>query len=569
MFKKILVANRGYFASRAINTIKSMGIKALSVFTKEDSNLFYVYESDFKYPIDANYKNPYLDAKTILNVAIEAKADAIYLGTSNLAYDTYFFNICSEYNITPIATKLDFIVLCKDKLYIKKFANSLDIKTVPGSFNVCSDINELFNYYKEHSKPFFIKPNFSFNSVGLKYIENEAAIEKAYITYLNQTNGLKDRSFIIEEAMLDKKLIKVSALRDNYFNTNILGFIDASINDNNYRNLISETYLDINKNIKNYILNSVKLLCENLNLIGYAEFEFLVDDKTAYLLEINPKLSQTYSIYELCFNIDLIKQAILISSNNKLDLNGKELSLRGYLVQAKIYANEISPHIDDIFIPSYLHIYNELNISNAYTIPAYFDKLLLKISASSRTKLEAINKLKLALNNYIINGTFTNLAEIKSILNNASFLNNTYSLNFKNNYDIETIANNVINSNNEVLAIDFSNNNDNKSYNSMFYGGIMDFNKPAIKKEEEKILRRSLKESYTSKQKELISKIPGKVLKILVEENQSVKEGEVLFVLEAMKMENRIYAERSGLIDKIFVKEQQNIMTGAKLITYK
>jgi glutaconyl-CoA/methylmalonyl-CoA decarboxylase subunit gamma len=116
---------------------------------------------------------------------------------------------------------------------------------------------------------------------------------------------------------------------------------------------------------------------------------------------------------------------------------------------------------------------------------------------------------------------------------------------------------------NKPYVVNFTKNNDSIISSNMIELKVLD------EKNEEKTKRRALKEVYTSSDKTLISKIPGKVLKVLVKENSSVKQGDVLFVLEAMKMENRIYAEKEAVIENVFVENNQNIMTGAKLLTYK
>lgn len=438
MYKRILVANRGEIASRAINTFKELGLETVSIYSQEDRMLHYINEADYAYCVGSGTVNEtYKNYEMILKAVKETASDAIYFAYGFLAEDSVFIQKCIDSGLNYIGTNLDFCTKVKDKLLIKETANSFDIAVCPGPLESFSKIEDVYTYFDKTKKAFFIKPRYGEFAKAIKLIKTREKIEKIFNLYEIETSvHYRSSEFIIEEDLSNAKHIEVPVIRDCNSNVMVLPEINSTIK-RWHKTIVSETPAAfISDVLRSYLVNASKLLAEKLDLIGYATFEFLVYKNKAYLLEVNPRLNVEFGITEMVTGVDIIKQQLLISSASKMELSGKDLQCRGYSVQARIYAENpytFSPtpgFAKNIYIPHLSGIRNELTVQNNWPIPVQYDHMLAKVSSYARTKEQALIKLKIALNNYVFSGLETNIPLLKDILNDEEFISNSYNLNY-------------------------------------------------------------------------------------------------------------------------------------------
>lgn len=451
MFKRVLIANRGEIASRAINTFKEMGLETVAIYTKEDRMLHYINEADYAYYIGSGTVNEtYKNYDLILKAIKDSSSDSVYLAYGFLAEDSVFMQKCVDNGVHYLGTNIDFCTKAKDKLLVKETANSLDVSVCPGPLKSFSKIEDVYSYFDKNKKSFFIKPRYGEFARAIKLIKSRDKIEKIFNLFeIEASVYYRSSEFIIEDDLSTSKHIEVPVLRDCNGNIMVLPEINSTVR-RWHKTIISETPAEfISDVLRSYLVNSSKLMAERLDLIGYATFEFLIDKNKAYLLEINPRLNVEFAITEMVTGVDIVKQQFLISSGSNLELLGKDLLCRGYSLQARIYAENpytFSPKpgtAKNIYVPHFSGIRNELTVQNNWLIPVQFDHMLAKVSAYARTKVQALVKLKIALNNYVLSGLETNIPLLIDILNDTDFLNNSYDLNYikkftKRQYNIES-----------------------------------------------------------------------------------------------------------------------------------
>lgn len=435
--KKVIVANRGEIASRAIWSLRSLGIETIAVYSKEDRSLPFLNNADYAYEIGSGAASKtYENIDAILDIKKQTGADAVYIGYGFL-YDSK--ELIDKANL--IAPKEDFIDIVKDKFELRKRLKQLlekhNIKTIESvKLKDFQDLEKAIkdNKVKHHEQTVIIKPNTG------KYAKAIFIIEKSKIkeTQLSGSQmeasilGFDTTDFILEEYLQDYKEISVLALRDKTGNITVLPEVDTTI-AKSFSWQIAETPSLISDKVREKIFESVKEIAEKLNLVGLMNLEFFVKEETIYFNEINSGLSVWYSLVEQVSQIDIIKEQVRIFNGEELKHN-KVLKPRGNAIMFKVFAEnpvDATPSfgtVDDIFIPIIPNIRVEYTAFPAWKIPIHYDNMLGKISLWSNTREEMLNAAKYLLEKHLLSGVETNVSRLSQIIKTKDFSEGKYSI---------------------------------------------------------------------------------------------------------------------------------------------
>lgn len=438
MFKRVLIANRGEIANRIISTCLDLGIEVVAIYSDEDRSLHYLNRADWAYrvgpgPVSLSYKNK--DA--ILAIAKMAQVDCIHAGYGFLSEDADFAKQCKENKIEFIGSNYDVLKKAENKLNMRALAKKVGVPTVTYSQEPIKDIAVAKKVAKEISYPVMIKPVCGSHARGIRRVETEAALDKAFsASKIEAGVTLQDDSLLMEKVVPQAKHIEVSVLRDKEGRVLVLPELDCSI-QRKYLKIFAETPApSIDDKTRKIIKENAAKLAEGINLVGLASFEFLVNKDGVLFLEVNPRLTVEHSVTEMVTGFDLVKYQFLISAGEKLDIYDKELRCRGTAIQCRIYSEDPETFepctgvVNDVFLPMGPQVRHELIAHIGWRLPVYYDHMLAKMSVWGNDRKMVITKMTHLLKDYFYSGIITNIPLQRQIFGHESLVSGTYDVDF-------------------------------------------------------------------------------------------------------------------------------------------
>lgn len=440
---KILIANRGEIALRIIRTCREMGIKTVALCPKkgEEKNFLETILADEYYFLEEEGSFGYLNKEKIIKIAKKAKVDAIHPGYGFLAESAKFAFLCEKNKIKFIGPHFKHLQKFEDKVEAKKIASKLGLPTLPASTESIKTKKELLKWAKAIKPPFIIKAQRGGGGMGIRIIEGEMTSSELFSISLSVQKQMQmafsDLDFFLEKYLKDVKHIEMQVMGDGE-NAVCLGDRECTI-QRRFQKLLEEApSISIAKYARKQMARLATRILKEMKYKGAATVEFLLDKEgNFYFMEINPRIQVEHPITEAITGIDIIKEQIRIAEGHKLSFKEEDIFLRGYAIEARINAEDpfngfkpcpglvkkyIPAQGQGIFIHSFLH--------DGQEVFPYFDSLLLKIIAYGKDREEAINKLKRALDETIIEGVKTNIPFFKMLLKKEDFIKGNYYTNF-------------------------------------------------------------------------------------------------------------------------------------------
>ncbi|MDD5569058.1 MAG: biotin carboxylase N-terminal domain-containing protein [Candidatus Pacebacteria bacterium] len=441
--KKILIANRGEIALRIIRTCKEMGIKtvALCPMPCQEKNFLETELADEYYIMGREGAQGYLDPKKIIEIAKKSGADAIHPGYGFLAENWRFARLCNKKHIKFIGPHFIALKKFEDKVEAKKIARKLGLPTLPASEHPIKAKKDLFKAAEKIKPPFILKAQRGGGGMGIRIIEGEITSGELLALTLSiqkqMASGFADIDFFLEKYLPEARHIEFQILSDGRKAVH-LGERDCTI-QRRFQKIVEEAPSSfINEEQREEMGQLAIKLCQEVKYQGAATVEFLMDtDKNFYFMEVNPRIQVEHPVTEAVTGIDIVEQQIRIAEGEELPLSQKDIEINGWAIETRINAEDpyknfrptpgtITKYVPSggqgIFLHSFLHEGQE--------IYPHFDSLLAKVIAYGKNREEAINKLKRALDEIIIQGVSTNIPFFKLLLNNKDFLSGDFTTSF-------------------------------------------------------------------------------------------------------------------------------------------
>ncbi len=437
--KKILVANRGEIAIRIFRACSELGIRSVAIYSKEDKYSLFRTKADESYligekksPVDA-----YLAIDEIIHLALKKGVDAIHPGYGFLSENPYFAEKCEEAGIVFIGPNSEMIVGLGDKIQSKILAKKANVPTIPGVDKPIANENDALEFAKECGYPVMIKAAAGGGGRGMRIVYQESDL----ISEFNSAKSEAKKAFGIDDMFIEKYLnkpkhIEVQILGDNYGNIVHLYERDCSIQRRHQKIIEFAPAFSINEELRDRICQDAIKLAGSMKYRSAGTVEFLVDsDNHHYFIEMNPRIQVEHTVSEIITGIDIVQSQILIAQGYTLD--SKEIGIpsqesietRGYAIQCRVTtedpANNFAPDTGR------LEVYRSssgfgirLDGGNGYTgaqVSPYYDSLLVKIIAYSRTFEDASRKAIRSLKDTTIKGVKTNTAFLINVINHPTF----------------------------------------------------------------------------------------------------------------------------------------------------
>ncbi len=439
-FKKILVANRGEIAIRIFRACSELGIRSVAIYSDEDKNALFRTKADESYLIGKN-KSPieaYLNIDEIVNLALNKGVDAIHPGYGFLSENPEFARKCEEVGIEFIGPNRRVMEKLGDKIQSKLVANSVGVPTIPGVDKAVTSEEEVIDFANYCGYPVILKAAAGGGGRGMRVVKNEKDLLNEYYSAKNEAQkafGIDD--IFIEKYLEKPKHIEVQILGDKYGNIVHLYERDCSIQRRHQKVVEYTPAFSITEEKRKEILNDAIKIVKAVNYSSVGTVEFLLDKYgNHYFIEVNPRLQVEHTVTEMVTGIDIVQSQILVAEGYRLD--SKELDIksqndiktRGYAIQCRVTTedplNNFAPDTGTIDIYRTGSGFGiRLDGGSGFTganISPYYDSLLVKVTAWSRTFEDAIRKASRALKEQKIRGVKTNIPFLINVLNHEDFV---------------------------------------------------------------------------------------------------------------------------------------------------
>jgi len=418
--KKLLIANRGEIASRIIKSAHQMGISTVAIYTDPDANSPYVREAKEAFKLDSSY----LDAKTIIEIATTANVDAIHPGYGFLSENSNFANLVSKSNIKWVGPSANAIKKMGDKLTAKKLSEKANVPTLP----MTSDPKEA----KKIGYPLLIKAAAGGGGKGMRIVKSQKDLKESIASAQREAEGgFGDKRVFIERYIAKSRHIEIQILGDSYGNIVHLGERECSIQRRHQKVVEESPSPVVDEELRNKMGAAAIKIASLLKYESAGTVEFLFDETTKefWFLEVNTRLQVEHPVTEEVTGIDLVREQLKIANGEPLDFSQEDIEWFGSSIEVRLYSedpgNNFLPVTGKLiaFEPTEDPLVRwDSGVETGSEITPNFDPMLAKIISYGETRVEAANKLALALENSHFGGLKTNRDYLISILRSDEFL---------------------------------------------------------------------------------------------------------------------------------------------------
>ena len=439
MSYKVLIANRGEIALRALRACRELGIKTVSVYSDADKGLKHLRFSDETVCIGpAQPSESYLNTASILSAAELTEVDAIYPGYGFLAENPEFANQCNESGFKFIGPSSETIKKMGDKITAKNFVSSYGIPTVPGyTGEIPEDESKFKNIVKEIGYPIILKATAGGGGRGMRVVETEEElINFTEITMQEAQNSFGNNKVYIEKYIQNPRHIEVQIIGDGKGNAIHLGTRDCSTQRRHQKIIEEAPAINIENESLSKILVSCTNLCKEISYEGVGTLEFLYENGNFYFIEMNTRIQVEHPVTEMITGYDIVKAQFRIALGMGIELNQDDVKFNGHAIECRINAEDpetFQPcpgQITKMHTAGGFGIRYDSHIYGGYTVPPFYDSLLAKIITQANTRKSSIKRMLSALDEFFVEGIKTNQMLHQKILNDETFIKNEHTINY-------------------------------------------------------------------------------------------------------------------------------------------
>ncbi len=442
MFKKILIANRGEIALRIIRTCKEMGIKTVAVYSKADEESLHVRFADEAVCIGPAPSNEsYLKIPNIIAAAEITNADAIHPGYGFLSENSKFSRICAEHDIKFIGASGDQIDKMGDKATAKETMKEAGVPCVPGSDGLLKDVADAKKIAKKMGYPVMIKATAGGGGKGMRAVWSEDTMEDLFDSAVQEaTAAFGNGGMYMEKLIEEPRHIEIQIVGDQYGKACHLSERDCSV-QRRHQKLTEETPSPfMTDKLREDMGAAAVKAAEYIKYEGAGTIEFLVDKhRNFYFMEMNTRIQVEHPITEQVIDYDLIREQILVAGG--VPISGKNYLPKLHSIECRINAEDPyngfrpSPgRITTLHTPGGHGIRLDTHVYSGYTIPPNYDSMIAKLITTAQTREEAINKMKRALDEFVIEGIKTTIPFHRQLMDHPDYLAGNYTTKFMEDF---------------------------------------------------------------------------------------------------------------------------------------
>ena len=436
--KKILIANRGVIAIRALRAAKELGYEVASVYSTVDRDQKHLKLSDEAICIGPGpAKDSYLNEAAIIAAAELANVDAIYPGYGFLAENAAFAEKCNESGFKFIGPDPKVIEIMGDKIKAKELVSSLGIPIVPGYSGDIQSNEQIRSIVKEIGYPVIVKATSGGGGKGMRIVNSEDELWDSIVSAQNEAKlAFGDDKVFIEKYLSKPRHIEIQVFGDGKGKAVHLYSRDCSL-QRKYQKILEEApALNIPKEKLDEIQNICVRACKEINYEGAGTLEFLYENGQFFFIEMNTRIQVEHTVTEMITGIDLVQSQLILALEGEFKLDQNNIRINGHAMQCRINAEDPktfvpSPGIiENVHRPGGYHVRFESQIYSGYRVPTNYDSLIAEVIVKDRDREKTINKMKMALNELVVSGIKTNKELHLRILEDNQFQNVNYYIKY-------------------------------------------------------------------------------------------------------------------------------------------
>jgi len=565
--KAVLIANRGEIAVRVARAARDHGIKSIAIYSDEDRTSLHVATADEAYALNGlSAAETYLDQKKIIAIAKKSGADAVHPGYGFLSENADFADLVIAAGLIWIGPPPSAIRLLGDKVSARKIAAEVGAPLVAGTVDPVDSPDEIIAFAKEHGLPVAIKAAHGGGGRGLKVAHTIEEIPELFASAVREAITGFGRGECFVERYLDKpRHVETQVLIDSKGNAIVVSTRDCSL-QRRHQKLVEEAPAPfLTQPQIDQLYSSSKAIMKKAGYIGAGTCEFLIgSDGTISFLEVNTRLQVEHPVSEEVTGLDLVREQFRIADGQSI--NPVDPIIRGHSIEFRINGEDpgkgFLPSLGTITkweVPSGPGVRIDAGFDHGHTIGSHFDSLLAKLIVTAATREEAIERARRALREFDIGGLATALPFHRAIVDDPNF-----------NKDFKVYTSYIENEfKNEIPPFSFKQGTaDSKAASQKIIAEVDGHRFEVLLHTPEPIQKRHRVKSNAITAlagDSLESPMQGTVVKIVKSNGDRVEVGDLIVVLEAMKMEQPLIAHKPGTIAKLQVNVGQTVASGATL----
>ncbi len=573
---KVLVANRGEIAVRIIRACKDSGIGSVAVYAEPDRDALFVRLADEAHSLEGSTPgDSYLSIEKIIAVATKTGADSIHPGYGFLAENADFAQAVIDAGLIWIGPGPEAIGNLGDKVKARHIAQKVGAPLVPGTKDPVESADEVIEFAKEHGLPIAIKAAFGGGGRGLKVARKEEEVAEMYDSAVREAVSAFGRGECFVERYLDKpRHVETQCLADTHGNVVVISTRDCSL-QRRHQKLVEEAPAPFlsDEQVKT-LYDSSKAILKEAGYVGAGTCEFLVGtDGTISFLEVNTRLQVEHPVSEEVTGIDLVREMFRIAAGEELGYDDPEIS--GHSIEFRINAEDggrgflpAPGTLTRWYPPAGPGVRVDAGYTEGETIPGAFDSLVAKLIVSGTTREQALERSRRALDEFVVEGMPTVIPFHRSVVDDPAYVAADGEFGVYTSW-IETEYDNQLEPyvaagddpdeplERERVVVEVG----GKRVEVVLPGGLgAGAAVPGAKKPKRKGGGGG---AAAAGGDSLTSPMQGTVVKIAVEDGQDVEEGDLVVVIEAMKMEQPINAHKAGTISNLSAEVGATVGSGA------
>jgi len=608
MFRKILVANRGEIAVRVMRACEELNIGTVAVYSEADKEAGHVRYADEAYNVGpARAADSYLDHESVIDAARKADADAIHPGYGFLAENAAFASEVEEADgITWIGPSSDAMESLGEKTKARKIMDEAGVPIVPGTTDPVTEPEEVEEFGETHGYPIAIKAEGGGGGRGMKVVRAESEVEDQLESARREGEAYFDNPSVYLERYLERpRHIEVQILADQHGNVRHLGERDCSLQRRHQKVIEEAPSAALTDELRERIGEAARHGVAAADYTNAGTVEFLVEeepgrdgplgpDANFYFLEVNTRIQVEHTVTEEITGIDIVKRQIRIAAGEALDFEQEEVGFDGHAIEfrinaenaAKGFAPATGGRLESYDPPGGIGVRMDDALSQGDELVTDYDSMIAKLVVWGEDRDECIERSLRALREYEVEGIPTIIPFHRLMLTDEEFVRSTHTTKY---LDEEMDHSRIENAqeqwggdigdgggtgDEEVVEREFTVEVNGKRFEvsleergALAGVGAASGNsgggspRPRPKREDD-----DGGEAVTAKGAQVTAEMQGTILSVNVEEGEEVAAGDVICVLEAMKMENDVVASQGGTVAQVLVSEGESVNMGDTLV---
>lgn len=576
MFSKILIANRGEIAVRVIRACRELGIASVAVYSELDRNALHVRLADEAYALGGETAaDSYLNTSAILDAIEQSGAEAVHPGYGFYSENADFARAITDRGVTFIGPPPAAIEVMGDKISARLAAEKVGVSGVPGTTEIIQDPDEVRSFGEEHGYPVAIKAAYGGGGRGMKVVHSADEVDAALESAQREAESFFGRSECYMERYLTwPRHIEMQIIADQHGNTVWLGERDCSA-QRRHQKLVEESPApNFPDEVRQAMGEAAVAVAKGCDYTNAGTVEFLFQDGEFYYLEMNTRLQVEHPVSELVSGIDLVREQIRVAAGEALSFSQNDVEQRGHAIEVRINAEDPA---GGRFLPSPGTL-SELRVPDGFgvrwdggyeagdTVSQFYDNLVGKLIVWGSDRDTAISRMRSALTELEVGGIATTASAHSAILASPDFQAGEHSTKWvEETLDLSDVSGSPKDATEVVDEEPLTRKDVVLEVNGKRFevAAWVPETAGAVATPKSNKPRRSASNAGSSAGSGQVAvPMQGTIVKVLVEVGQEVAEGEAVVVLEAMKMENNINADKSGTITELKVSPGDTVGAG-------